>query len=75
MWPNNFYWQFNKWFLLLSLPSTSVVKVRKIYIIYKHIVTCQAHPVLVKKGESEMRFVPFKIFHLGGYLACLLLSV
>ena len=39
-----------------------------------YIVTCQAHPVLVKKGESNMRFVPFKIFYIGGYLACLLLS-
>ncbi len=27
-----------------------------------YIVTCQAHPVLVKKGESNVRFVPFKIF-------------
>ncbi len=32
-------------------------------------------PCLSKKGESNMRFVPFKIFCLGGYLACLLLSV
>ena len=35
------------------------------------IVTCQAHPVLVKKGESNVRFVPFKTFYLGGYLVCL----
>ncbi len=37
--------------------------------------TCQAHPFLVKKGESGVRFVPFKIVYLGGYLACLFLSV
>ncbi len=43
--------------------------------IREHIVTCQAHPVLIKKGESSMRFVSFLISCLGGYLACLLLSV
>ena len=26
-------------------------------------------PCLSKKGESNVRFVPFKIFYLGGYLA------
>ena len=28
--------------------------------VYHYIVTCQAHPVLVKKGESNVRFVLFK---------------
>ncbi len=28
------------------------------------IVTCQTHPVLVKKGESNVWFVPFKIWRL-----------
>ncbi len=37
--------------------------------------TCQAHPALVKKGESDVRFVPFNFFfYLSGYLACLLLT-
>ncbi len=27
-------------------------------------------PCLSKKGESNVWFVPFKIFYLGGYLAC-----
>ncbi len=32
-------------------------------------------PCLSKKDESNVRFVPFKIFCLGGYLACLLLGL
>ncbi len=27
-------------------------------------------PCLSKKGESNVRAVPFKFFYLGGYLAC-----
>ncbi len=35
--------------------------------------TCQAHPVLVKKANQICGSFLLKLFHLGGYLACLLL--
>ncbi len=38
------------------------------------IVTCQAHPVLVKKANQMCGSFLFKIFYLGDYLACVLLS-
>ena len=41
-----------------------------------YIVTCQAHPVLVKKVNQVCgSFLLKKIFHLSGYLVCLLLRL
>ncbi len=37
----------------------------------EYIVTCQAHPALVKKWNQMCGSFLLKIFCLGGYLACL----
>ena len=42
--------------------SCSTVWGSIIHVPQKHIVMCQAHPVLVKKGESNVWFVSFTIF-------------
>ncbi len=72
-----------RWLLQTTLHQSKTAKFynsnskqidsRRVYVIYT--VTCQAHPVLVKKTESNVQFVSFLNFCLGSYLACLLLSV
>ncbi len=37
------------------------------------IVTCQAHPVLVKERRNKCAVRSFENFYLGGYLTCLFL--
>ncbi len=49
---------------------------RKEVVVYIHVYRdVPGSPCLSKKGESNMQFVPFKIFYLGGYLACLLVHL
>ena len=43
-----------------GLVCCNIVAFRNEIDYFYDIVTCQAHPVLIKKGESSMRFVPFK---------------
>ncbi len=46
---------------LLPSPDQAVLPIEKSSDV-EYIVSCQAHPALVKKGESDVRFVPFNFF-------------